>query len=132
VLERMARDEPAKFAQLAAGLIPREALLTVAQRLPGNLGGEDWELMLSVCAAIKQVEGLWKYESATARDQYRVMRAGVADDEGRTARNPRFKAAVFFLSPRTVKEVNMFSGGPQPAFVSLVREGNANCEIPEG
>lgn len=54
VLERMARDEPAKFAQLAAGLIPREALLTVAQRLPGNLEGEDWELMLSVCAAIKQ------------------------------------------------------------------------------
>jgi hypothetical protein len=54
VLERMARDEPAKFAQLAAGLIPREAMLTVAQRLPGNLEGEDWELMLSVCAAIKQ------------------------------------------------------------------------------
>ena len=54
VLELMARDEPAKFAQLAAGLIPREALLTVAQRLPGNLEGEDWELMLSVCAAIKQ------------------------------------------------------------------------------
>lgn len=53
VLERMARDEPAKFAQLAAGLIPKEALLTVAQRLPGNLEGEDWELMLSVCAAIK-------------------------------------------------------------------------------
>jgi hypothetical protein len=34
-------------------LIPKEALLTVAQRLPGNLEGEDWELMLSVCAAIK-------------------------------------------------------------------------------
>ena len=49
----MARDEPAKFAQLAAGLIPREALLTVAQKLPGGLD-EDWELMLSVCAAIKQ------------------------------------------------------------------------------
>jgi hypothetical protein len=29
-------------------------LLTVAQRLPGNLEGDDWELMLSVCAAIKQ------------------------------------------------------------------------------
>ncbi|MFZ2080989.1 MAG: hypothetical protein WAV38_30940 [Xanthobacteraceae bacterium] len=41
----MAATEPAKFAQLAAGLIPREALLTVAQRLPGNLEGEDWELM---------------------------------------------------------------------------------------
>jgi hypothetical protein len=37
-------------------LIPRtrETLLTVAQRLPGNLEGEDWELMLSVCSAIKQ------------------------------------------------------------------------------
>ena len=46
VLSRiMAATEPAKFAQLAAGLIPREALLTVAQRLPGNLEGEDWELM---------------------------------------------------------------------------------------
>jgi hypothetical protein len=50
----MAATEPAKFAQLAAGLIPREALLRVAQRLPGNLESEDWELMLSVCAAIKQ------------------------------------------------------------------------------
>jgi hypothetical protein len=54
VLQRMAVEEPSKFAQLAAGLIPREALLTVAQRLPGGLDGEDWELMLSVCAAIKQ------------------------------------------------------------------------------
>jgi hypothetical protein len=54
VLRIMAATEPAKFAQLAAGLIPREALLTVAQRLPGNLESEDWELMLSVCAAIKQ------------------------------------------------------------------------------
>jgi hypothetical protein len=54
VLRIMAATEPAKFAQLAAGLIPREALLTVAQRLPGKLEGEDWELMLSVCAAIKQ------------------------------------------------------------------------------
>jgi hypothetical protein len=36
----MAIEEPSKFAQLAAGLIPREAMLTVAQRLPGNsLGG---------------------------------------------------------------------------------------------
>ena len=54
ILQRMAIEEPAKFAQLAAGLIPRETLLTVAQRLPGNLEGEDWELMLSVCSAIKQ------------------------------------------------------------------------------
>jgi hypothetical protein len=38
----MAIEEPSKFAQLAAGLIPREAMLTVAQRLPGNLEGEDW------------------------------------------------------------------------------------------
>jgi hypothetical protein len=33
---------------------------------------------------------LWKSVNATARDQYRVMRVGVADDEGRTARNPQF------------------------------------------
>jgi hypothetical protein len=37
VLERMARDEPAKFAQLAAGLIPKDILLSVTQRMPGNL-----------------------------------------------------------------------------------------------
>ena len=41
MLRRMAIEEPSKFAQLAAGLIPREALLTVAQQLPGNLEGED-------------------------------------------------------------------------------------------
>ena len=32
---------------------------------------------------------LWKSVNAAARDQYRV-RVGVADDDGRTARNPQF------------------------------------------
>jgi hypothetical protein len=36
----MAIEEPSKFAQLAAGLIAREALLTVAHKLPGGLAAK--------------------------------------------------------------------------------------------
>jgi hypothetical protein len=53
VLERMARDEPAKFAQLAAGLIPKDILLSVTQRTPGNLDPDDWQIALAVFGAIK-------------------------------------------------------------------------------
>jgi hypothetical protein len=54
VLERMARDEPAKFAQLAAGLVPKDILLSVTQRVPGGLDPDDWGIALSVFAAIKE------------------------------------------------------------------------------
>lgn len=53
VLERLAKDEPAKFAQIAYGLLPREAFLTVEQRPPGNLDPSDWAVMLRVLDIIK-------------------------------------------------------------------------------
>lgn len=53
VLERMAKDEPAKFAQLAAGLVPKDILLSVTQRIPGGLDPDDWATTLAVLQAIK-------------------------------------------------------------------------------
>jgi hypothetical protein len=53
VMQRMAIEEPSKSAQLAAGLIPREALLTVAQRLPNNLDADDWQIVMAVMEAVR-------------------------------------------------------------------------------
>jgi hypothetical protein len=50
----MAISEPAKFAQLAAGLIPKEFALSIGARLPGNLEAEDWALVIEVMDAVKQ------------------------------------------------------------------------------
>jgi hypothetical protein len=54
VLNRMALTEPAKFAQLAAGLIPKEFMLTIGARLPGNLEPDDWAVLNEVLGAVKQ------------------------------------------------------------------------------
>jgi DNA invertase Pin-like site-specific DNA recombinase len=92
----MAATEAAKFAQLAAGLIPREALLTVAQKLPGGLDGEDWELMLSVCAAIKQAlpeaNSRPTMASAAPKAGTSAQRSGRAKDEGKQLGRPRIDA----------------------------------------
>ena len=53
VLDRMATEEPAKFAQLAAGLIPRDLSVTLSARLPGNLEPDDWQIALDVFQAVK-------------------------------------------------------------------------------
>ena len=40
VLERLAIEEPAKLAQIAYGLLPRDLFISVEQKTPGNLEPE--------------------------------------------------------------------------------------------
>jgi Family of unknown function (DUF5681) len=53
VLNKIAISDPAKFAQLAAGLIPREFQLSVEARLPGGLQPDDWQIAMQVFEAVK-------------------------------------------------------------------------------
>jgi hypothetical protein len=44
----LAKNDQAKYAQLAIGNLPRDVLVSVEQRVPGGLSVEDWGLMLRV------------------------------------------------------------------------------------
>jgi hypothetical protein len=48
VLDWLAKNDQAKYAQLAIGNLPRDVLVSVEQRVPGGLSVEDWGLMLRV------------------------------------------------------------------------------------
>jgi hypothetical protein len=52
VLDKLAVSDPGKFAQLAAGLIPREFQLSVESRLPGGLTSEDMEIFQAIKQAL--------------------------------------------------------------------------------
>jgi len=56
VLDNMALSEPAKFAQLAAGLIPKEFALTIGSRLPGNLESA-WRLRFILLRGASDARG---------------------------------------------------------------------------
>ena len=53
VFERLAVSHPDKYAALMVGLVPREALLSVVAKLPGNLEPEDWSIVCEVISAVK-------------------------------------------------------------------------------
>ena len=53
VLNKLAISDPAKFAQLAAGLIPKEFQLSVESRLPGGLDADTWSIATAVFSAVK-------------------------------------------------------------------------------
>ena len=53
-LAQMAKLEPTKFCQLAAGLIPREVGVTIAPTLPAGLTGDDWKALIGLVQAIRQ------------------------------------------------------------------------------
>ncbi len=53
VLEHLACNEPAKFAQIAYGLVPKDVFLSVAQQPPGNLSPESWQALTGVLDAIQ-------------------------------------------------------------------------------
>jgi hypothetical protein len=44
VLERLAKDDPGKLAQIAYGLLPRDVFISVEQRTPGNLDPDEWAI----------------------------------------------------------------------------------------
>jgi hypothetical protein len=53
ILEKMATDEPARFAELCGRLIPRDVQLTVSQRVPGGLEADEWAIALEVFQAVR-------------------------------------------------------------------------------
>jgi hypothetical protein len=53
VLEHLATNEPAKFAAIAFGLVPKDVFLSVAQQAPGNLSPEEWGHVRGVLNAIE-------------------------------------------------------------------------------
>ena len=44
----------AKLAQIAYGLLPRDAFISVKQRAPGNLDPDEWAILRRVIDLIKQ------------------------------------------------------------------------------
>ena len=76
MLERLAKDDPAKLAQIAYGLLPRDVFVPVEdQRTPGNLEPEAWAALRRVLDIIQaaKVEGapqaiFEKIESALRAD----------------------------------------------------------------
>ena len=54
VLDRLAVEDPATFAKLAVGLVPKDVLLSINAKLPGGLDPDDWQLVTEVMSAIKQ------------------------------------------------------------------------------
>jgi hypothetical protein len=52
ILETMAIEEPARFAELCGRLIPRDVSLTVEQRLPGGLSPSDLAIFQAIKAAL--------------------------------------------------------------------------------
>jgi len=56
VLEHLACNEPAKFAQIAYGLVPKDVFLSVAQQPPGNLSPESWQALTGVLDAIQAAQ----------------------------------------------------------------------------
>jgi hypothetical protein len=49
ILENMAQEEPARFAELCGRLIPKDVSLTISERLPGGLDADDWQLTMEIC-----------------------------------------------------------------------------------
>ena len=54
VLNRLAVEDPATFAKLAVGLVPKDVLLSINAKLPGGMDPDDWQLVTEVMGAIKQ------------------------------------------------------------------------------
>jgi hypothetical protein len=52
-LEQMAVTEPAKFADLASRLVPRDVAVKI-EATPQGLGTEDWRLFREIAVAIKE------------------------------------------------------------------------------
>lgn len=53
VLQRLAVTEPAKLAQIAYGLLPRDVFISVEQRTPGNLDPDEWTILRRVIDLIQ-------------------------------------------------------------------------------
>jgi hypothetical protein len=48
VLERLAVLEPGKLATIAYGLLPRDLMISVESRTPGNLDPDEWRVLVDL------------------------------------------------------------------------------------
>ena len=53
VIERMVRNEPARFAELCGRLIPKDVQVSLSTRMPGNLEPDDWQAILELLGAVR-------------------------------------------------------------------------------
>jgi hypothetical protein len=53
VLERLAVLEPGKLATMAYGLLPRDLMISVESRTPGNLDPDEWRVLVDLVRLIK-------------------------------------------------------------------------------
>jgi len=54
ILDRVAKDEPAKFLDVCARLVPKDVQVSLSARMPGNLESEDWNALLELLTAVKE------------------------------------------------------------------------------
>lgn len=55
VLERLAVTEPKALAQIAYGVLPRDILIGIEQRLPGGLDPDDWNMLVRIAGVVKEL-----------------------------------------------------------------------------
>ena len=70
ILERLAKDDPAKLATIAYGLLPKDVFVRVEdQRTPSNLEPEAWAALRRVLDIIQaaNIEGTRKRSSSGSR-----------------------------------------------------------------
>ena len=53
VLEKMVKEEPARFAELCGRLIPKDVQVSLSARMPGNLEPDDWQALLELLGAVR-------------------------------------------------------------------------------
>lgn len=53
VLRHLMTEDPATFAKLAFGILPREALVSVSQSPPGGLAPDEWQTLRAVLDLIQ-------------------------------------------------------------------------------
>lgn len=54
VLRHLMTEDPATFAKLAFGILPREALVSVSQTVPGGLAPDEWQTLRAVLDLIQE------------------------------------------------------------------------------
>ena len=53
VVERVLRNEPARFLEVCGRLIPKDVQVSLSARIPGNLEPDDWQAMLELLGAVR-------------------------------------------------------------------------------
>jgi hypothetical protein len=53
ILEHLANEQPEEVARIAYGLLPRENMISVEARLPGNLSPPQWAALTRLLACIE-------------------------------------------------------------------------------